>query len=154
MAPWTTGELLLGSEEVAMLDARTRAARIRGAHGRDVAPASRLTPGTGRVMWGLVVAVLLLNLVDALATLTWIELGTAAEANPLMATLLDAGPVPFVLGKVVLVSLGVALLWRTRHRSLSLVGVFVLFTAYYAVVVQHLFAVGEMLAFGPPAWLG
>ena len=60
-------------------------------------------------------ALLVLNLLDAFATLTWVYLGHASEANPLMAMAIDAGPAAFVLSKVALVCLAVALLWRHRE---------------------------------------
>jgi len=59
-----------------------------------------------RWLRGITAAIILLNLVDALFTMTWLDLGLATEANPLMEVLTSWGPVPFVLGKVLLVSLG------------------------------------------------
>lgn len=60
-------------------------------------------------------ALLVLNLLDAFATLTWVYMGHASEANPLMAMAIEAGPAVFVLSKVALVCLAVALLWRHRE---------------------------------------
>ena len=74
----------------------------------------------------------------------------ATEANPMMDVLLTWGPVPFMLGKLALVSLGVLLLWRLRHRSAAVVGIFIGFIAYYAILVQHLGQVGWLLAGGAP----
>ena len=51
----------------------------------------------------IALAVLALNLVDAAFTLRHLELG-AIELNPLMRELLDRGPLPFVLGKHLMVS--------------------------------------------------
>jgi len=60
-------------------------------------------------------AILWLNLVDALATLTWLHLGLATEANPVMNWALQLGPSVFILSKVALVCLAVTLLWRHRE---------------------------------------
>jgi hypothetical protein len=60
-------------------------------------------------------AILWLNLVDALGTLTWLQLGLATEANPVMNWALQLGPSVFILSKVALVCLAVTLLWRYRE---------------------------------------
>lgn len=60
---------------------------------------------------GWLSAAVVLTLVDAIATATWLELGIAAEGNPLLAALVDlAGAVPaMVVRTVVGVGLLVAL---------------------------------------------
>ncbi len=63
--------------------------------------------------------VLLCNALDAAFTLCAIDFGDAIELNPLMATLLGAGPLTFVRVKHALVSLGLVLLWRLRQRPLA-----------------------------------
>ena len=55
----------------------------------------------------------------------------------MMDTLLSLGPVVFVAGKLALVFLGTALLWLNRERPLAVVGIFVLFLAYYALLLYH-----------------
>lgn len=60
-------------------------------------------------------AILWLNLLDAGGTLTWLHLGLATEANPVMNWALQLGPAAFILSKVILVCLAVALLWRHRQ---------------------------------------
>jgi|ETNmetMinimDraft_25_1059894.scaffolds.fasta_scaffold103559_1 hypothetical protein len=62
-------------------------------------------------------AILWLNLVDALCTLTWLQMGLATEANPIMNWALQMGPAVFILSKVSLVCLAAALLWR--HRDIA-----------------------------------
>ena len=79
-------------------------------------------------------AILWLNLVDALGTLTWLQMGLATEANPVMAWALELGPAVFILSKVALVCQAVGLLWRHRRNGgarLALVPVAIL----YALVV-------------------
>lgn len=98
-----------------------------------------------RWLRGITAAIILLNLVDALFTMTWLDLGLATEANPLMEVLTAWGPVPFVLGKVLLVSLGCLLLWRRRQHPLAVVGIFTIFLIYYAIIIHHLRAVKEVV---------
>ncbi len=67
------------------------------------------------MFFGLAAALLVLNLLDGMITLAVVYSGVGIEANPLMAAVLSAGPVWFMLAKTGLVSLGVLLLWRLRH---------------------------------------
>ena len=98
---------------------------------------------------GIVAAVLVLNLLDALFTLTWIFSGVAEEANPLLRELVHTSPVTFTLTKLALVGLGSALLWRYRRRPLAVVAIFVAFLTYYGILLWHLAYAG--LAVG--TWL-
>ncbi len=78
--------------------------------------ASLISPRSFR----LALAVLLvLNLFDAASTSLWVALGITGESNPLMATAIDVGFGPFVLGKVALVGLGVWMLWGLRGRRMA-----------------------------------
>jgi hypothetical protein len=88
-------------------------------------------------LYGIVLALLFMNLLDALLTSVWLSSGIATESNPLMAELIGWGWAPFAAGKVALVSLGAYLLWRRRSHPLAVVGIFVSFVVYYAVLVQH-----------------
>jgi len=95
-------------------------------------------------------AILWLNLVDAVGTITWLHMGLATEANPIMNWAIQAGPGVFVVSKVSLVCLAVALLWR--HRSvptarLALVPVAML---YALIAGTHVgFALYQSLHSGP-----
>jgi hypothetical protein len=86
----------------------------------------------------VVVALVILNLLDAVFTLTWVQLGVATEANVLLSHVLDASAVAFVLVKIGLVSLGVELLWRQRRRPLAVLGLVICFLAYNVLLVYHL----------------
>ena len=105
-----------------------------------------------RWLTGALALILILNLVDALATLTWVELGYATEANPVMAELLGAGPVAFVGAKLLLVSGGVYLLWRYRARRLSIGAIVTAFLVYSLLLFEHLgeveYRVAEMMVLG------
>ena len=59
-----------------------------------------------RWLRGLVSTILVLNGVDAVLTTVWLSAGAATEANPFMSVMLSWGFVPFVGGKIALVSLG------------------------------------------------
>ncbi len=93
----------------------------------------------------LVAVTLVLNLIDAVLTLVWLETGQAVEANPVMNALLQIGPVAFVLGKIALVSIGSIFLWRRRYHTLSVVGIFVAFLTYYFILLYHLDAMNIQL---------
>lgn len=77
---------------------------------------------TEKLLLGLAFATLIMNLVDAVATLTWIELGWATEANPVMAALLAVSPVAFMAGKLFMVGAGVSVLYHYRTRVLARTG--------------------------------
>jgi hypothetical protein len=100
---------------------------------------SSLLPAT-RARWlaFLGAAVLVLNLIDGVITLALVTTGTATEANPLMAVALeDWGPVPFMMVKLAMVSLGVLLLWRLRHRRSALVAMGSAAAVYAALLLYH-----------------
>lgn len=91
-----------------------------------------------RWLEGIVKAVVIMNLVDAVLTLAWVRAGFANEANPLLDEIVEEHAMFFVLGKLALVFLGTTLLWMQRHRPLAVVGIFAAFMVYYAVLLHHL----------------
>ena len=91
-----------------------------------------------RWLRGLVKSVLVLNLIDAILTLLWVNAGLANEANPLLAGLVRHHPVLFTASKIGLVGLGSLLLWRARNRPLAIVGIFLAFLVYYGILLIHL----------------
>ena len=102
---------------------------------------ARLAVGTPRhFRWldGIVKALLVLNLLDAVFTLAWVRAGLAEETNALMRDLVEEHAVAFVLVKLGLVSLGSLLLWTQRQHPAAVVAIFVAFLAYYAVLLHHL----------------
>jgi len=94
-----------------------------------------------RWLHGVIAAILVLNLFDAVLTLWWYLSGAATEANPFMDALLEKGPLPFVSVKLGFVSGASYLLWRRRAHALSVIGVFLLFLIYYALLLYHLHAI-------------
>jgi hypothetical protein len=96
------------------------------------------TPEQLSWLTGIVIAVLVLNLLDALFTLVWVRAGLAVEANSLMRDLIENNAFLFVATKLVLVSLGSLLLWRQRTHPIAVVAIFGAFLAYYLVLLYHL----------------
>ena len=87
---------------------------------------------------GIVKAVLVLNLLDALFTLLWVRAGLATEANAMMRNLVNDHAVLFVVTKLVLVSLGSLLLFRYRRHPGAVTSIFIVFLIYYFVLLVHL----------------
>ena len=83
-----------------------------------------------------------MNLLDGIFTLAAVQAGAASEANPIMSLPLELGSVWFIIAKTGLVSAGVLLLWRARHRLLAQRAVVGLALVYTAVVVYHVSALG------------
>ena len=96
------------------------------------------TPEHFRWLHGIVKAVLVLNLLDALFTLVWVRAGLAREANPLVDQLVNENAVGFVLVKLGLVGLGSWLLWQRRQRPFAVIAIVADFLAYYFVLLYHL----------------
>lgn len=87
---------------------------------------------------GIVRSVMVLNLLDAVFTLAWIQAGLAEEGNAFMRDLAHGDALTFVLAKITVVSLGIYMLWRRRARPLAVVAVFLAFFVYYLVFLYHL----------------
>ena len=96
------------------------------------------TPKQFRWLHGIVKAIIVLNVLDAIFTLIWIQAGLADEANVLLQDLVSNHTILFMVVKLVLVSLGSFLLWRCRKQPLAVVGLFFVFLAYYYILLYHL----------------
>jgi hypothetical protein len=92
-------------------------------------------------------AIVVLNLLDAVFTLVYTRLGLAEEANPLLQHVLADSPLRFVVVKLGLVSMGVALLWRQRHRRTAAAGLLATGAMYVWLLGYHLSAVPQLVAF-------
>ncbi|TAL50289.1 hypothetical protein EPN81_03155 [Patescibacteria group bacterium] len=93
-----------------------------------------------RAIW----LVLILNVVDALATLYWVNLG-ATEANPAMAEALAWGHVPFLGTKIAMVTIGCIAIWRGRKCLLAHVLFRLPVAVYGGIVALHLAAAIKFL---------
>ena len=96
------------------------------------------TPQHFRWLLGIVKAVLVLNLIDAVLTLFWVRFGFASEANDLLDELVGENAVLFVVVKLALVAMGSWLLWNRRGSAISVVAIFGVFVTYYLVFLYHL----------------
>jgi hypothetical protein len=96
------------------------------------------TPRQFRWLHGIVKAIIVLNVLDAIFTLFWVHAGLAKEANVLLQDLVSNHTVLFMVMKLILVSLGSFLLWRYRRQPLAVIGLFFVFMVYYYLLLYHL----------------
>lgn len=83
---------------------------------------------------------LILNLVDAIATSVWVMLGIASETNPLMAAIIDFSPSFFILFKIVFVTICTYFLWTHRQITHSRLLVIPVISLYSYICCIHAFA--------------
>ena len=83
-------------------------------------------------------SLLVLNLLDGVFTLIWVEHFGAGELNIMMSDLIHDSALLFMFVKLTLVSLGTLFLWRNRRNSLAVISIFVAFFCYYLVLLVHL----------------
>ena len=101
----------------------------------------KMAIGTGQhFQWldGIAKGILVLNLLDGLFTIIWVEYFQAQEMNLLMSDLVHSNALAFMLVKLTLVSLGTVFLWRHRSNPLAVVSLFAAFFSYYLVLLVHL----------------
>ena len=82
-------------------------------------------------------ALVLLNLYDALFTVTWVLSGMATEANPLMKVLIETNVFLFVITKLILVNLGVWIVWQNLKHPLARLSICFSFGVYLCVCIFH-----------------
>jgi hypothetical protein len=90
-----------------------------------------------RLLGWLLATLWVANLCDLLLTLPAIGLHRAIEANRLMDYLLRAGSLPAAIVKLGIVSVGVALFWRLRHRPSVLRATAAVTLAFVALVAYE-----------------
>jgi hypothetical protein len=95
------------------------------------------TPQHYRWLHGIVKTVLVLNLLDAIFTLVWVQGGLAHEANLFIDRLMEGYGFPFIAVKLGLVGMGSWLLWQRREHPTAVVAIFIAFVAYYLVLLYH-----------------
>ena len=78
------------------------------------------------------------NTIDAIATLLWIILGVAEEANPLMAALIDASPLLFLAVKLTVIPMLSIFLWYHRKNKKFNMGLHFLCVVYAVIIIIHL----------------
>ena len=81
----------------------------------------------------------MLALFDLIATIIWLSLNKAEEANPLMNYLAQESMVSFALGKLLLTFFGIAILkaFRPRRPKLILRVTWSLVILYVAIAMWH-----------------
>lgn len=95
---------------------------------------------SGFVGFGLatsLVALLVLNLLDGLFTLSFLQLGLAEEANPLMRWAYERSPLAFMASKLLLVHLGAWMLWINRHSEAARAALAAGVLLYAGIVAYH-----------------
>ena len=90
--------------------------------------------------------VVVANGVDAVLTLLWIHLGTATEANPLLAPYAVSQPIVFVAAKLALVSFGVLLLRRHAVRPVVSFALFACSVLYVGICSYHVWYAAHLLS--------
>ena len=97
----------------------------------------------------LLSSVFILNILDAFFTLRWLEMG-GREGNPLMARLLEAGNLPFLIQKCFVVGIWLVILIVHKNFRLARVGMWSLLGVYGLLLLYH-FALQSGLVSPPPA---
>jgi hypothetical protein len=90
------------------------------------------------------VLLLVLNLLDGLFTLTFLQLEVAEELNPLMRIAYEHSPLAFMAIKVTIVSLGLTLLCLHRSMQLSQRAIQAGAALYVVIDVYHLAFLAHM----------
>jgi len=95
-------------------------------------------------IFAAITAILMLSIFDALLTLILIERGSS-ELNPVMAYFLQYGPLPFIISKYLLTSLGIVILLIFKNVLINKINMYthslficVIFT-FSTVIVWELF---------------
>lgn len=91
-----------------------------------------------RWLYGIVRWLVVLNLLDGIFTIIWVQYFYADEYNVMLRDLAQGDHVLFMAVKLTLVSLGAIYLWRNRSHPLAVVAIFTAFLAYYLVLLYHL----------------
>ncbi len=94
-----------------------------------------------------------LNWLDAQLTILWVRAGVATEGNGLMAHLLEAGNVPFLLTKLAVGALVAYTLYRFSHLVLARRGLSLALGIYLALMCVHVAAGASTLGWHAPASL-
>ncbi|MFW6323992.1 MAG: DUF5658 family protein [Desulfovibrionales bacterium] len=94
----------------------------------------------------LVKGLLLLNVLDLVLTIGWIDKGIAREGNILLRALINVSPFLFILVKITIVTGGALILWKLRAHRLASAGIVLSFGIYCLVLLYHLHMANLYLA--------
>lgn len=81
---------------------------------------------------------LVLNLFDLISTMYLFLQGRVREANPIMDSFIQTGPMAFSLSKIALVYFGVFVLWMLRKRAFAQRAAFAMMLMYVGILFIHL----------------
>ncbi|MFP2930354.1 DUF5658 family protein [Pyxidicoccus sp. 3LG] len=98
------------------------------------------------------VALLVLNLLDGLFTLLFLQLEVAEELNPLMRVAYEQSPLLFMFSKLVIVNAGLWLLCLHRRLRASRIAIRVGAAVYGIIVVYHLAFLTHLVLHWPGAF--
>lgn len=97
------------------------------------------------------VALLMLNLMDGLFTLLFLQLGVAEELNPLMRLAYEQSPLFFMFAKLLIVNTGLWLLCLHRRLRASRIAIRAGAVVYGIIVVYHLAFLTHLVMHWPGA---
>lgn len=86
----------------------------------------------------LLASIFVFNALDVIATISWLQMGMATEANPAMDILIGVHPALFAGAKLLLVGLGITLLSLYRDRRAVKIVTYSLFALYTLLICYHI----------------
>ncbi|WP_224249685.1 DUF5658 family protein [Hyalangium gracile] len=95
------------------------------------------------------VALLVLNLLDGLFTLTFLQLDVAEELNPLMRVAYESSPLVFMVSKLIIVNAGLTLLCLHRTLRASRLAIRAGALIYAIINVYHLAFLAHLVRHWP-----
>ena len=81
---------------------------------------------------------IVLNLFDLISTMYLFLEGRVNEANPIMDSFIQTGPMAFSLSKIALVYFGVFVLWTMRKRAFAQRAALAMMLMYVGILFIHL----------------
>lgn len=112
--------------------------RARGSLEADAGTTAATRSGDGHTRRWPIKGLLVLNLLDGLFTLAFLQLALAEELNPLMRAAWNDSPLTFMALKLGVVQLGVWILWLHEELRIVRLAVLLAFGLYAGVVLYHL----------------
>ncbi len=89
----------------------------------------------------LILAIFLLSCLDAIFTITWVELNIGEELNPLLLYFIDIGPVHFMVIKLCLTAAGCVVFQLTKKHPFCKKAIQYTLLLYILVNIYHLLGV-------------
>jgi hypothetical protein len=81
----------------------------------------------------------IMNVMDALLTAIYLDMGKITEFNPIIAAVIEEfGLVNMIIGKIIFVNIMLLILFLFRNTILARKGITFAFVVYYSLMVWHL----------------